>query len=109
MKLDTVFADLADLAATYRKMAMSFAGCRRRWPTRFATRHLRMLLPHELGGAALDPLDYLQLVEDLASIDGSTARTLEIGIGSALFVGYLAPGRGRAMCAERACGIAGGY
>jgi alkylation response protein AidB-like acyl-CoA dehydrogenase len=76
MKLDTVFADLAGLAATYREDGDVL----RRLPPAVADAFLqhdiyRMLLPHELGGAALDPLGYLQLVEDLASIDGSTAST----------------------------------
>jgi alkylation response protein AidB-like acyl-CoA dehydrogenase len=68
-----------------------------------------MLLPYDLGGAAIDPLDYLALVEDVAAVDGSIGWNLAIGIGSDLYVGYLPPERGRAMFAEPQCGIAGAY
>ena len=69
----------------------------------------RMLLPRDLGGADMDPLDYLKLVQDLAQVDGSIGWNLAIGIGSGLYVGYLPLERSRAMFARPDCGIAGAY
>ncbi len=69
----------------------------------------RLILPRDLGGAAVDPLDYLQLVEKLARIDGSIAWNFAIGAGSALYAGYLPIERSRAMFADTACCIAGAY
>ncbi|MDX8516318.1 hypothetical protein [Mesorhizobium captivum] len=108
--LEAIRTELADLAAVHREQGDTL----RRLPPALAEAFLRhdvyrMLLPSDLGGAAVDPLDYLQLVADIARVDGSTAWSLAIGIGSALYVGYLPPEHGRAMVAERACGIAGAY
>jgi len=110
VSLEAVRADLVTLAARHRQEGDAL----RRLPPALAEAFLRhdiyrMLLPPDLGGAAVDPMDYLQLVEDVARVDGSTAWNLAIGIGSALYVGYLPPERSRAMFAERACCIAGAY
>jgi len=69
----------------------------------------RLLLPTDLDGAAVDPLDYLQLVEDVARIDGSIAWNFAIGAGSALYVGYLPVDKSSTMFADPFCGIAGAY
>ena len=66
MKLDTVFSDFADLAATYREDGDVLRRLRPAVADAFLQHDVyRMLLPHELGGAALNPLDYLQLAEGL--------------------------------------------
>jgi alkylation response protein AidB-like acyl-CoA dehydrogenase len=109
-KLDAAIADLTELAAVHKEEGDTL----RKLPPALADAFLRhdvyrMLLPHDLGGASMDPLDYLQFVEDIARVDGSTAWTLALGIGSSIFFGYLPPERARAMVGDRACGIAGAY
>lgn len=110
VRLDAIRDELAILAARYRPDGDSL----RRLPVPLAqafVRHdiYRLLLPHDFGGASVDPLDYLQLVEDIARVDGSIAWCLAIGIGSGLYAGYLPPERSRTMFAEPFCGIAGAY
>jgi alkylation response protein AidB-like acyl-CoA dehydrogenase len=51
----------------------------------------RIQLPVELGGYAASPLYAVEIVEQLAAIDGSTAWATAIGFGSNLFAGYLPP------------------
>jgi len=109
-KLETAIADLTELAAAHKEEGDTL----RKLPPALADAFLRhdvyrMLLPHDLGGAAMDPLDYLQFVEDIARVDGSTAWNLALGIGSSIFFGYLPPERARSMVGERECGIAGAY
>lgn len=69
----------------------------------------RLILPRDLGGADVDPLDYLDLVEKVARVDGSTAWNLAIGAGSGLYVGYLPVERSRPMFADASSCIAGAY
>ena len=109
-KLDAARAALTELAAAHHKEGDEL----RHLPPVLAEAFLRhdvyrLLLPRDLGGAGVDPLDYLQLVEDVAAVDGSIGWNLAIGIGSGLFVGYLPPERSRAMFAAPDCGIAGAY
>jgi indole-3-acetate monooxygenase len=109
-KLDAARAELTALAATHRDEGDRL----RHLPPALAEAFLRhdvyrMLLPRDLGGAEIDPLDYLALVEDVARIDGSIGWNLAIGIGSDLYVGYLPPEHTRDMFAEPASGIAGAY
>jgi alkylation response protein AidB-like acyl-CoA dehydrogenase len=108
-KLDAARAELMALAATHRE-----GDALRHLPPALAQAFLahdvyRMLLPGDLGGAAIDPLDYLQLIEDVARLDGAIGWNLAIGIGSALYAGYLPPERTRPMFADPHCGIAGAY
>lgn len=110
LNLPAIAADLGALAAKHAKEGDAL----RRLPPALADAFLRhdvyrMMLPQDLGGAAMDPLDYIDLVEEIAVIDGSTAWTLAIAIGSGLYVGYLPPERGRTLSADRDCGIAGAY
>lgn len=108
--LDGLRDELAGLAAAHKEEGDRL----RKLPPAVAEAFLRydiyrMLLPADLGGAAVDPLDYLRLVEDVARSDGSIAWNLAIGAGSGLYVGYLPPEIARTMCDQRACGIAGAY
>lgn len=109
-RLDTLRDEIATLAAEHKAEGDTM----RRLPTPLAeafVRHdvYRLLLPHDLAGSAVDPLDYLQLIEDIARVDGSTAWCLAIGIGSGLYAGYLPPERSRKMFADPDCCIAGAY
>ena len=51
----------------------------------------RLLLPTELGGLAVPPRRIVEIVEQLAAIDGSTAWAAAIGFGTNHFAGYLPP------------------
>ena len=51
----------------------------------------RMLLPHSIGGAELDPLTYTAVLEELAQADGSTAWCLGQNSGCSMIAPYLAP------------------
>ena len=49
----------------------------------------RLLLPVELGGLAASPRRCVEVVEEIATADGSTAWAAAIGFGTSLFAGYL--------------------
>ena len=51
----------------------------------------RLLLPVELGGFAVSPRRTVEVVEQLAAVDGSTAWAAAIGFGTNHFAGYLPP------------------
>jgi indole-3-acetate monooxygenase len=51
----------------------------------------RLLLPVELGGFAVSPRRAVELVEQIAAVDGSTAWAAAIGFGTNLFAGYVPP------------------
>jgi indole-3-acetate monooxygenase len=51
----------------------------------------RLALPVELGGFAASPRRSFEVVEQLATVDGSTAWAAAIGFGTNLFAGYLPP------------------
>jgi alkylation response protein AidB-like acyl-CoA dehydrogenase len=51
----------------------------------------RLLLPRSLGGAELPPHVYVQVVEALAKVDGSTAWCLGQNSGCSMSAAYLAP------------------
>jgi alkylation response protein AidB-like acyl-CoA dehydrogenase len=51
----------------------------------------RLVLPVELGGFAVPPQRTVEVVEQLAAVDGSTAWAAAIGFGTNLFAGYLPP------------------
>jgi alkylation response protein AidB-like acyl-CoA dehydrogenase len=51
----------------------------------------RLLLPAELGGFAVSPRRTVEVVEQLAASDGSTAWAAAIGFGTNHFAGYLPP------------------
>jgi alkylation response protein AidB-like acyl-CoA dehydrogenase len=51
----------------------------------------RLVLPVELGGFAVSPRHTVEVVEQLAAVDGSTAWAAAIGFGTSLFAGYLPP------------------
>jgi alkylation response protein AidB-like acyl-CoA dehydrogenase len=55
----------------------------------------RMLLPHWLNGAALDPLSYTAVIEELARHDGSVAWCVNQGSGCSMTAGYLDPAMAR--------------
>lgn len=103
-------ADIAGLAARHKEEGDRL----RHLPPALADafrRHdvYRLILPRDLGGGDVDPLSYLDLVEKVARVDGSTAWNLAIGAGSGLYVGYLPVARSRAMVADASSCIAGAY
>lgn len=103
-------ADIAGLAARHRQEGDRL----RHLPPALADafrRHdvYRLILPRDLGGGEVDPLSYLDLVEKIARVDGSTAWNLAIGAGSGLYLGYLPVERSRPMVADVSSCIAGAY
>src|SRR5437870_2655608 len=50
----------------------------------------RLFIPTELGGWAASPRRSVEVVEEIAAVDGSTGWCAAIGLGSNLFSGYLA-------------------
>ena len=57
----------------------------------------RMLLPRSLGGAELDPLTYVQVLEEIARADPSTAWCLGQNSGCSMSAPYLEPAVAREM------------
>src|SRR5687767_4494894 len=51
----------------------------------------RMLLPRSLGGAELLPAQYVPVIEEIASIDASTAWCINQNSGCSMTAAYLAP------------------
>ena len=82
----------------------------------------RMLLPRSLGGAELDPSSFVQVMEEIAKVDASTAWVLGQTAGCSMIAAYLPPeaaarifGPARAVLAwgagpqGRAVAVDGGY
>jgi indole-3-acetate monooxygenase len=88
-------------------------------------RLFRMLLPRSCGGWEVDPVTFVQAIEELAKADGSTAWCVAQGSGCSMTAAYIAPavareifGDGQAVMAwgpgpagsnGRAVRVAGGY
>ena len=51
----------------------------------------RLLQPRSLGGAELDPMTYVQVVEQLASLDASTGWCVEQANGCSMAAAFLDP------------------
>src|SRR5271165_3955111 len=51
----------------------------------------RLLQPHSLGGAELDPMTYVRVVEQIASHDASTAWCVEQANGCSMVAAFLDP------------------
>ena len=51
----------------------------------------RMLLPRSLGGAELDPLTFMQVIEEISKVDASTAWVLCQTAGCSMVAAYLSP------------------
>lgn len=51
----------------------------------------RLLQPHFLGGAELDPVTFVQVIEEIASHDASTAWCVEQAAGCSMTAAFLAP------------------
>lgn len=54
-------------------------------------RMFRLLIPRAYGGAELDPLTYVQCVEQIASGDASAAWCMNQGSGCSMSAAYMAP------------------
>jgi len=62
-----------------------------------ASRMFRLLLPRSVDGEELDPATYIQVVEAIASGDGSTAWCMNQGTGCSMTAAYLEPHVAREM------------
>ena len=54
-------------------------------------RLFRMLMPRSCGGLEVDPLTYVQALEEIAKADGSTAWCIGQGSGCSVSAAYVAP------------------
>src|SRR5438876_1205279 len=61
----------------------------------------RMLLPRSLGGAELDPLTYVRVLEEIAKADPSTAWSLGQNSGCSMSAPYLDPAVARKVFGPR--------
>lgn len=55
----------------------------------------RLLQPRSLGGAELDPMTYIQVIEEIASHDASTGWCVEQANGCSMVAAFLEPGVAR--------------
>jgi alkylation response protein AidB-like acyl-CoA dehydrogenase len=62
-----------------------------------AAKMFRLLLPRSVGGEELDPATYLQVIEELAKADGSTAWCVAQASGCSMSAAYLASDIAREM------------
>jgi alkylation response protein AidB-like acyl-CoA dehydrogenase len=69
----------------------------------------RTLLPRSVGGAELEPADYVQVVEAIAMGDGSSAWCVGQGSGCAISAAYLDPAIAREVFGPRDAVLAWGY
>ncbi len=59
-----------------------------------------LLLPRSLGGAELDPVTFVQVIEEVAKADASTAWVLNQTSGCSVVAGYLSPEVARKIFAD---------
>ena len=64
-------------------------------------RMFRLLIPRAFGGAELDPVVYVQCVEQIASGDASAAWCMNQGSGCSMTAAYLAPEVSREIFGDR--------
>jgi alkylation response protein AidB-like acyl-CoA dehydrogenase len=57
----------------------------------------RLLLPRSIGGAEIDPVTFVRVIEEVAKADGSTAWCLCQNSGCSMIAGYLEPAAAREM------------
>jgi alkylation response protein AidB-like acyl-CoA dehydrogenase len=69
----------------------------------------RILLPVELGGAGVDLLTSMELVELAATYDGSAGWIFEIGIGGMVRLGFLPAEEARRIAAEPGAFVTGTF
>jgi alkylation response protein AidB-like acyl-CoA dehydrogenase len=71
-------------------------------------RLFRMLIPHSCGGLEVDPLTFMQAIEELAKADGSTAWCVVQASGCSFAAAYLEPKVAREIFAEPRAVMASG-
>jgi alkylation response protein AidB-like acyl-CoA dehydrogenase len=65
----------------------------------------RLLLPRALGGAELDPVGFVRVIEAVAGLDASTAWVLCQTAGCSMVAAYLPPGVAREIFADDPRGV----
>ena len=74
----------------------------------FAERDVsRLMLPADLGGRGLDPLTVFDLVEEVASYDGSVGWNYAIGSNSGMIAGAVPRAVADAVFGQSECAVAG--
>jgi alkylation response protein AidB-like acyl-CoA dehydrogenase len=100
--MDEVFYDRPDYVARARSLGPVLATAadeierNRELPQSVVTALIdnglfRLLQPRSLGGAELDPMTYMQVVEQLASLDASTGWCIEQANGCSMVAAFLDP------------------
>src|SRR5215472_14532908 len=83
--LGSVLADAADEIERNRELPASIVSAL------IDTGLFRLLQPRSLGGAELDPMTYIQVVEEIASHDASTGWCVEQANGCSMVAAFLDP------------------
>jgi alkylation response protein AidB-like acyl-CoA dehydrogenase len=83
--LAPAIAAAADETERERRVAASLM------KTMHEQRMFRLLLPRSLGGAELDPVTYVRVIEEVAKADASTAWCLNQNCVCSMIAGYLEP------------------
>ena len=84
----------------------------RRLPPAVAAAYLdadlyRILVPTDLGGAGLGPLEHLDMAERMAFHDASAGWNLAVGPALGYFSGFMPPAQARAMFTRESAAMAG--
>lgn len=67
----------------------------------------RLLVPADLGGAEITPIEQLDFVERISYHDASAGWVFAVGSGLGIFSGFLAPSEARAMFTQTGAAMAG--
>ena len=100
--MDEIFRDHPDYVARARLLGPALAAAadeierNRELPTSIVAMLVenglfRLLQPRSLGGAELDPMSYIRLVEEIASHDASTGWCVEQANGCSMAAAFLDP------------------
>ncbi len=82
---------LGPVLAARRTRSSETANCRHIVSALIDNRLFRLLQPRSFGGAELDPVTYVQVVEQIASHDASTAWCVEQANGCSMAAAFLDP------------------
>lgn len=75
----------------------------------FASRMFRMLLPHNFGGAELEPATFFQVVSEIAAGDASAAWCVAQSLGCSMSAAYLEPAAAHRVFGGARAAVAWGY
>lgn len=108
---EQLWAAFVETCALVEQNRAEISQCRRLPPAVEQAYHdndlYRLLIPTDLGGAGLDPLHQLDLVERMAFHDASAGWNLAVGSGLGIFSGFLDRPQAEAIFARDTAAMAG--